>query len=203
MRKNPLTLSWSGDVRFGGDASFCLFVLMVPPGGLHQNPLMVPSRHTHKNRLIITSSVDPGKSWRQQLLILSIAGLLDQERHFSFEWCGYTWKLSKAHPNPAWLLIHHPLDSARTFACSWLLLWALMGEIKNGWWREMVPWSSNTSPDWWWCKASSVPNEHSGFTGFTGSAYHPTFSGKVWFGNFSLIVFSGLSCIIAFFLHLA
>lgn len=42
---------------------------------------------------------------------------------------------------------------------------------------------------------------HSGFTGFTGSAYHPTFSGKVWFGNFSLIVFSGLSCIIAFFLR--
>lgn len=40
--------------------------------------------HAHKNRLIITSSVDPGKSCRQQLLILSIAGLLDQQRRFSF-----------------------------------------------------------------------------------------------------------------------
>lgn len=40
--------------------------------------------HTYKNRLIITSSVDPGKSCRQQLLILSIAGLLDQQRRFSF-----------------------------------------------------------------------------------------------------------------------
>lgn len=67
MRKNPPTPSRNGDVRFAGEASFCLFVLMVEPGGQHQNPLMVQSRHTRaKNRLIITSSVDPGKSCRQQ-----------------------------------------------------------------------------------------------------------------------------------------
>lgn len=40
-----LRLSRGGDVRLEGEASFCLFVLMVEPAGLHQNALMVPSRH--------------------------------------------------------------------------------------------------------------------------------------------------------------
>lgn len=50
MRKNPPTPSRNGDVRFAGEASFCLFVLMVEPGGQHQNPLMVQSRHTRAKK---------------------------------------------------------------------------------------------------------------------------------------------------------
>lgn len=45
---STLRLSWSEDVRLGGEASFCLFVLMVEPGG--QNPLMAQSRHTRKKQ---------------------------------------------------------------------------------------------------------------------------------------------------------
>lgn len=85
MRKNPPTLSWGGDVRLEGEASFSLFVLLVEPGGLHQNPLMVPSRHMRtKSALLSRLQAILENPDRQQLLIVSIAGLLWRPRCFSF-----------------------------------------------------------------------------------------------------------------------
>lgn len=210
MRKNPPTPSRNGDVRFAGEASFCLFVLMVEPGGQHQNPLMVQSRHTRaKNRLIITSSVDPGKSCRQQ------GFRINRDVSFSVATSknipNSTPNLTLTLPDDLWMILCTLTGPSHVPVCCFC---RLLVQIKNGSWRKTSPWrpihkhltfrgESPSQADDDDDGAQAPVQISSGFTGFTGSAYHPTFSGKVWLGNFSLIVFSGLSCIIAFHFPLA